>query len=286
MTKTHGCCGCFLYAGIPCVHACAVLSRVNKPPEDFCHRLLTMESYRETYNYHINPIPGQPLWEHAEECNRPHAPKIKRKPGKLQMKRRMDADEKGGGGSKKSKVDSKPQSNNGDNVHLKRQLGPFTCSFCGDKGHTKRGCKKKRACDAAAAATVAAAAAEANKKKKNEGGAPASEQQLQQPQDDGNQRDGKDNSLVQSTEIGQATSNAQPVEIDISQPTASDVEDSQKDHGIKRPSKLSPRRRSSPLATSVPVNPMQGASSGTATRLVNYMKFIPTPGFKAPRKKN
>ncbi|XP_020979353.1 uncharacterized protein LOC110271966 [Arachis ipaensis] len=113
-----------------------------------------------------------------------------------------------------------------------------------------------------------------------------SEQQLQQPQHDGNQRDGEDNSLMQSTEIGQATSDAQPVEIDISQPTASDVEDSQKDHGIKRPSKLSPRRRSSPLATSVPVNSMQGASSGTTTRLVNYMKFIPTPGFKAPRKKN
>ncbi|XP_016191672.2 uncharacterized protein LOC107632514 [Arachis ipaensis] len=109
---------------------------------------------------------------------------------------------------------------------------------------------------------------------------------LEKPQDDGDQRDGEDNHLVQSTEIGQATSDAQPVEIDISQPTASDVEDSQKDHGIKRPSTLSPRRRSSPLATSVPVNSMQGASSGTATRLVNYMKFIPTPGFKAPRKKN
>ncbi|RYR53247.1 hypothetical protein Ahy_A06g028263 [Arachis hypogaea] len=176
------------------------------------------------------------------------------------MKRRMDADEKGGGGSKKSKADLKPQSNIGDNVHLK--------SFCGDKRHTKRGCKKKRVCDAAAAA----AAAEANKKKKNEGGAPASEQQLQQPQ--------------ATSEIGQATSDAQPVEIDISQPTAFDVEDSQKDHGIKKPSKLSPRRRSSPLATSIPVNPMQGASSGTASKLVNYMKFIPTPGFKAPRKKN
>ncbi|RYQ83617.1 hypothetical protein Ahy_B10g102374 [Arachis hypogaea] len=141
------------------------------------------------------------------------------------MKRRMNADEKDGGRSKKSKADPKPQSNNGDNVHLKRQLVPFTCSFCGDKGHIKRGCKKKRACDAAAATAVAV---EADKKKKNEGG----------------------------------------------------------DHGIKRPSKLSPRKRSSPLATSVPVNPMQGASSGTTTKFVNYMKFIPTPGFKAPRKKN
>ncbi|RYQ88458.1 hypothetical protein Ahy_B09g095636 [Arachis hypogaea] len=173
---------------IPCVHACDALSRVNKPPEDFCHRLLRMESYREIYNHHINPIPGQSLWEHAEECNRPHVPKIKRKPGKLQMKRRMNADEKGGGGSKKSKTDP-----NGDNVHLKRQLGPFTCSFCGNKGHTKRCCKKKRACDAAAAAVVVA---EADKKKKNKGGAPASEQQLQQPQDDGDQRDGENNPLV------------------------------------------------------------------------------------------
>ncbi|RYR76970.1 hypothetical protein Ahy_A01g001463 isoform B [Arachis hypogaea] len=229
-----------------------------------------MESYKETYNHHINPIPAQPLWEHAEECNRPHAPKIKRKPEKLQMKRWMDADEKG--------ADPKSQSNNGDNVHLK--------SFCGDKGHTKRGCKKKRACDAATAAAVATVATEADKKKKNEGGAPASEQQLQQPQDDGDQRDGEDNPLMQSTEIASATSNAQPVEIDISQLIISDVEDSQKDHGIKRPSKLSPRRRSSPLATSVPVNFMQGVNSGTATKLVNYMKFIPTPGFKAPRKKN
>ncbi|RYR73728.1 hypothetical protein Ahy_A02g008213 isoform A [Arachis hypogaea] len=186
----------------------------------------------------------------------------------------IDVDEKGGGGSKKSKVDLKPQSNNGDNVHLKRQLGPFTCSFCGDKGDTKRGYKKKRACDVAVVA-------EADKKKKNEGCAPRSEQQLQQPQYDGDQRDGENNPRIQSTEIIPATS-----DIDISQPTASNVEDSQKDHGMKRPSKLPPRRISSPLVTSGPVNLMQGASSGTTTRLANYMKFIPTSGFKAPRKKN
>ncbi|RYR73727.1 hypothetical protein Ahy_A02g008213 isoform B [Arachis hypogaea] len=32
---------------ISCVHACAALSRVNKLPKDFCHHLLTMESYRK-----------------------------------------------------------------------------------------------------------------------------------------------------------------------------------------------------------------------------------------------
>ncbi|RYR28423.1 hypothetical protein Ahy_B01g052544 [Arachis hypogaea] len=55
---------------------------------------------------------------------------------------------------------------------------------------------------------------------------------------------------------------------------------------LKRPSKLSPRRRSSLPGTSPTVNPLQGASSATATKFANVMKFILTPGFKPPRKKN
>ncbi|RYR26563.1 hypothetical protein Ahy_B02g060821 [Arachis hypogaea] len=80
--------------GIPCVHACAAIARVNKWPEDFCHKLLTMESYKATYSHHINPLPGQQLWERSE-ANRPLAPLVKRKPGQLQTKRRKDADERG-----------------------------------------------------------------------------------------------------------------------------------------------------------------------------------------------
>ncbi|RYR46886.1 hypothetical protein Ahy_A07g032744 [Arachis hypogaea] len=161
-----------LEVGILCVHACAALSRVNKQPEDFCHRWLTMESYRKTYNHHINPILGQPLWEQAENCNRPHAPKIKTKPGKLKMKRRMDADENSGFGAKKPKVDPKLLGNTRDGVHLKRQLGAFTCSFCGEKRHTKRGCKKKRNADVADVT-------EAAKKKKKDAGHPISEQPIE-----------------------------------------------------------------------------------------------------------
>ncbi|RYR76578.1 hypothetical protein Ahy_A01g001157 [Arachis hypogaea] len=122
-----------------------------------------MASYRKTYNHHINPIPGQPLWEQAEDCNRPHAPKIKTKHGKLKTKRRMDANEKSCFGTKKPKVDPKLLSNTEDVVHLKRQLGTFTCSFYGEKGHTKRGYKKKRNADAVAVAEAA------EKKKKDEG---------------------------------------------------------------------------------------------------------------------
>ncbi|RYR23520.1 hypothetical protein Ahy_B03g068730 [Arachis hypogaea] len=192
------------------------------------------------------------------------------KPGKLKMKRRMDADENSGFGTKKPKVDPKLSGNTADSVHLKRQLGAFTCSYCGDKGHTKRGCKKKRDADAATAAAAAAAAAEATEKKKNDEVHPLPEHPVQQPQDDSGQAD-----LVSN-----------PQEIDLTQPFASEQEDSEKDPGPKRPSKLSPRRRFSMLPTAPTVNPLQGASSATSSKFTNLMQFIPTPGFKPPRKKN
>ncbi|RYR42414.1 hypothetical protein Ahy_A08g038889 [Arachis hypogaea] len=244
----HGSSHCLAPAGIPCVHACAVLSRVNKQPENFCHRWLTMDSYKETYNHHINPIPGQPLWEKAEDCNRPHAPKIKTKPEKLKMKRRMDADEKSAFGTKKPKVDPKLSGNTADGVHLKRQLSAFTCSYC----------------------AVAAAAAEAAEKKKNDEVHTVPEKPVQQPQD----------------VSGQADLGSNPQEIELTQPSASEQEDSGKDPAPKRPSKLSPRRRSSNQPTTPTVNPLQGASSATSSKFANLMQFIPTPGFRPPRKKN
>ncbi|RYR60209.1 hypothetical protein Ahy_A04g017277 [Arachis hypogaea] len=212
----HTCC---ILVGIPCVHACAALSRVNKPPENFCHPLVTMESYKATYNHHINPIPGQPLWE-VSEFNKPRAPKVKRPPGKLQMKRRMDSDEKHGGG-KRLRVDTK----NNDNTHLKRQLGKFTCSEGGNV----------------------------------------------QP--------------IDLAPIVTAASDVQQVELDLSQPTCFEQEDSQQVAENIRPTKLPARRKSSPPPSSVTVNPLQGASSGTTSRMASLMKFVPTPGFKTPRKK-
>ncbi|RYR11149.1 hypothetical protein Ahy_B05g079636 [Arachis hypogaea] len=107
--------------GISCVHACAAIAKVNKHPEDFYHKLLTMELYKVTYSYHINPLPGQQLWKRFEN-NRPLAPLVKRKSGQLQTKRKKDANE-------------------------------------GGHSQTKRGCQKKRDADAAEATAVAAAAA-------------------------------------------------------------------------------------------------------------------------------
>ncbi|RYR58065.1 hypothetical protein Ahy_A05g023746 [Arachis hypogaea] len=76
----------------------------------------------------------------------------------------------------------------------------------------------------------------------------------------------------------------QEVEIDISQPNFSDAQESQ-EAPPQRPSKLQTRRKSSPPSGLVTMDPLQGASSATSFRLANFLKFVPTPGFKPPRKK-
>ncbi|KAL4394683.1 hypothetical protein AHAS_Ahas02G0176500 [Arachis hypogaea] len=110
----------------------------------------------------------------------------------------MTAEEKGGGRSKKTKPNPKLDSNIGEKVHLKRQLGAFTCSFCGEKGYTRRGCKKKRVVDAAVTVVVA-------KNKKMKG----------------------DKHILQPPVNAPASFDAELVEIDLSQSTASKLEDSQ-----------------------------------------------------------
>ncbi|RYR08386.1 hypothetical protein Ahy_B05g076050 [Arachis hypogaea] len=52
-----------------------------------------------------------------------------------------------------------------------------------------------------------------------------------------------------------------------------------------RPGKLPLRRRSPTPISSASLNPMEGATVATAARLANFLKFVPTPGFKPPRKK-
>ncbi|XP_057718638.1 uncharacterized protein LOC130933129 [Arachis stenosperma] len=248
-------CQFWMLTGIPCVHTCAALARVNKRPEDFCHQLCTMEAYNKTYVHHINPLPSQSLWEKSL-YTQPQAPNIRRRPGALTKKRRKDADE-GNSGNKKAKPSGS----------LKRHLKPFTCRYCWVKGHTKRGCSKKRLDEVDAA--VAAAKAAADKAKTN--AAPSASEAGPQPQ------------------TAAAPADEPPaVEIDISQPI---YEGSQDIAGPaapppSRPQKFPTKRRSSPPPQSIGVDPMQGASVATSSRLHNFMKFVPTPDFKAPRKKN
>ncbi|RYR57205.1 hypothetical protein Ahy_A05g022944 [Arachis hypogaea] len=188
--------------GISCVHAYAALARVNKHPEDFCHKLITIESYKETYKYHINPIPGQGFWEQSQ-LNRPLAPSIKRKPENLQIKRRNDSDE-GTSSSKKSKPVTA----------LKNSFGLSPASIA---------CKKVT------------------------------------PREDVKRKEQLMLLKLQFTE--------------------------EKREPATRPTKLPARRRSPTTTPSTALDPMKSASSATASRFTNFLKFVPTPRFKHPQKK-
>ncbi|RYR51335.1 hypothetical protein Ahy_A06g026354 [Arachis hypogaea] len=271
-------CQFWMLTGIPCVHACVALVRINKRSEDFCHQLCTMEAYNNTYAHHINPLSGQSLWEKSM-YTQPQAPNIRRRPGALTKKRRKDVDE-GNSGNKKAKPSGS----------LKRILKQFTCRYCGVKGHTKRECSKKRLDEVAVAVAAAKAAADKVKSKAaSEAGpkphiAASALHAGPQPQ-----------TTTSASDFGpQPHTAAAPVdkppavEIEISQPN---YEGSQDIAGStapapSRPKKLPTKRRTSPPPQSIRMDPMLEASEATTFRLANFMKFVPTLSFRAPRKKN
>ncbi|RYR76046.1 hypothetical protein Ahy_A01g000638 [Arachis hypogaea] len=148
-------CQFWMLIGIPCVHACAVLARVNKRPEDFCHPLVTMDSYTKTYEHYINPLPGQSMWEKSAY-----------------------------------------------------------------------------------------------------------------------------------TDIPPPVSGPQAEEVELSQPIYGGTQDEAPPPPATRPPKLPTKRKTTPQPVTSSVDPMQGATAATASRLERFMKMVPTPQFKAPRKKN
>ncbi|RYR73536.1 hypothetical protein Ahy_A02g007915 [Arachis hypogaea] len=171
-----------------------------------------------------------------------------------------------------------------------------SCRLSGGKGHEKRKCAKKKA-DDEAAAVAAAAASEANT---------------------GNQQQ----PLPAAPEFPDE-GNAIEIEVGMSQPMVSE-NDNEESHQVNqpqaRPPKLPQKRRQPPptaiasippAATSAPppsfsnalppatipisntppptsarIDPMVAASAATASRLRNALRFVPTLGFKLPRKFN
>ncbi|MED6115697.1 hypothetical protein PIB30_093172 [Stylosanthes scabra] len=204
-----------------------------------------MNKYRATYRHAMYPIPGEPLWEKSE-FNRPLVPLVKRKPGCLQKKRRKDKDERPSG-TKKQK----------DQTKMNRKYREFTCTYCGKKSHTKRSCLHKKNNDAECAAIAAVAAA-----KKGEGS---------------NQND--QNEVGGSEPAAAATA---ATEVELIQPN---FEQPMIDGNGTRPDKLPLKRRATQPQASPSMDPLQGASAGTARMMSEIIKLIPTPGFKPPRKK-
>ncbi|MED6169312.1 hypothetical protein PIB30_020292 [Stylosanthes scabra] len=213
-----------------------------------------MDAYRKTYHHAMYPIPGEPLWEKSEG-NRPLAPPVKRKPGCLQKKRRKDKDE----GTSRTKKQN-------DQTKMNRKYREFSCAYCGKKGHTKRSCLHRKNDDAECAAIAAAADDVA----KNAEGANQNQQ---------NEVGGSQTTTAAATEVDLTPPN-------FSQPMPTEEEPSEELAGrATRPDKLPLKRIATQPQPAPTMDPLQGASAGTARRMSDIIKLIPTPGFKPPRKK-
>ncbi|XP_052113501.1 enhancer of mRNA-decapping protein 1-like [Arachis duranensis] len=227
-----------------------------------------MEAYKRTYCFNVNPVKGQDLWEKTPHPS-PTPPPVKPKPGRPTKKRRRDKEEQ----------------RSGSKTKMKRKYNPIRCMYCGEVGHNKRGCAKKKAVDAEEHArqmqlqlAVVTPAPQGSEPQVNPSPTDT---------DIGTQAEAPMPSLPSPT---QADSDSDSSDSECIPPTQEPL----KDQLIGRPAKLQVIKRkarsiSSPkhIATgsvAVTAETIKGTSSGTAKRLEKFMTFVPTPGFKAPRK--
>ncbi|RYR67042.1 hypothetical protein Ahy_A03g013279 [Arachis hypogaea] len=103
----------------------------DKRLEEYFHEWLTMGMYRRTYQYNMDPVKGQKLWE---KTGSPALvpPPIKLKLGRPTTKKRKD----------------KVEGPTGTKTNVKRKYNPIRCMYCGEVGHNKRTCSKKKQDDA------------------------------------------------------------------------------------------------------------------------------------------
>ncbi|RYR09785.1 hypothetical protein Ahy_B05g078193 [Arachis hypogaea] len=146
---------------------------------------------------------------------------------------------------------------------MKRKYNPIRCMFCGEVGHNKRSCAKK---------------------KKEDAEDQARQMQLQlalpngpaPPTDDPN----TNNEPEPAVEVNQPVQDTQlPVQ---------DIQGEKRGrppklHVIKKKARSNASTQS-PVAISAET--LKGTTSATAKKMQTFMTFVPTPGFKRPRKKD
>ncbi|RYR48524.1 hypothetical protein Ahy_A07g034546 [Arachis hypogaea] len=181
------------------------------------------------------------------------------KPGRPTKKRRKDKGEQPVGSSTK----------------MKRKYNPIRCMFCGEVGHNKRSCAKK---------------------KKEDAEDQARQMQLQVALPNGPAPltdDPNTNNEVQSHSFPPPPVQPEPA-VEVNQPvqdTQLPVQDIQgekrgrppKLHVIKKKARSNASTQS-PVAISAET--LKGTTSATAKKMQTFMTFVPTPGFKRPRKKD
>ncbi|RYR14020.1 hypothetical protein Ahy_B04g070698 isoform A [Arachis hypogaea] len=168
----------------------------------------------------------------------------------------------------------------GSKTKMKRKYNPIRCMYCSEIGHNKRSCAQKKATEAEEHARqlqlqLAVVAPAADGADPEVSTVPA-----------------KHNPAPADI----APSPTQPpIVIDISQSKSiPPTQETQQEQVTARPPKLKvikgkARLQSSPKPTvaapvAISAETIKGTSSAIAKKLANFMTFVPTPGFKPPRK--
>lgn len=69
LNRSHCSCKQFDLTGIPCFHACAAIMHVKRNVEEIVHWYYWKETYMNSYEHMIHPIPNKLNWDEAEgEC--------------------------------------------------------------------------------------------------------------------------------------------------------------------------------------------------------------------------
>ncbi|RYR06665.1 hypothetical protein Ahy_B05g073971 [Arachis hypogaea] len=278
--------------GMPCMHAISCIQDKNdKRAEDYCHEWLTMESYRKTYAFHVNPVKGQELWEKTGRPA-PVPPPIKPKPGRPTKNRRKDKDD-GGSGSK---------------TRMKRKYNPIRCMFCSEVGHNKRTCQKKKQADAEEESRLMQlqlALTNPNTDVPNE--LPSDvPNELPTDADSATLHNPLPLSVSPPPKQSNATTETTPVCFTALTSISFHYSCLVSQFGVYhvmqakmrgRPPKLqvckgkgkraaSPQPAPPTAKAPISVGTIRGSSAATTKKLASFMTFIPTPGFKRPRKKD
>ncbi|XP_016205389.1 uncharacterized protein LOC107645785 [Arachis ipaensis] len=215
-----------------------------------------MDSYRETYQHHINPIPGQTFWEVSESL-KPQPPKIKRGPatvgkkdtqrGVVKRKKLADAAAKAkAAAAAQAKAAAKNTARAETNVvedglnAAQNLLSPNLQRLRGGQDTQRGVVKRKKLADAAAKAKAAAAAqakaaaaAQAKAAAKNTTRAETNVVEDGQNAAKPDPNAEPDPNATDDANVGKDAladdddTNVQPVEIELSQPIYSELEESQ-----------------------------------------------------------
>ncbi|KAG8368985.1 hypothetical protein BUALT_Bualt15G0103200 [Buddleja alternifolia] len=135
--EKHTCsCRKWELSGIPCKHAICAINCQRLDPQDFVHPCYSVETYARVYMHCIYPVNGQEKWRKTGQVPL-IPPNLGRGVGRPPSARRLEIGEDANKQKKKTRGRKKQ-------TRMKRQQKSLKCSYCGETGHNKKGCQKRK----------------------------------------------------------------------------------------------------------------------------------------------